>query len=584
MSLFTDLVDVAAARLGGTVLLANDEFFAPRRTFSSRRSRSGARGSTPIAASGWTDGRRAAAASPATTGAHSARHSRDRARRGRRYELLQGKLSRALLPRGAVRSRARPTSRALAAGDGGAWTEILPRSASEAIPRIHFESRSRGRVTHLRFNIYPDGGVARLRVYGEPVRGSAASTRVPSPISPRSRTAAWSSACSDMFFGPPAQPHPAGPLDPHGRWLGDQAPSWSRARLDHRSAGGPRDDRADRGGHRSLQGQRPGELLASKSATCRISSPSECRRRRRVDHTAASHAARTRCQARVRRLGHGRRPTPGSRSIPDGGIARLRLFGTVSGVTLTLARLNAMPRMRPRSTSVRAAGRRVGSRAMLARRPFDSVEQMLSASDAVWRMTGPRDWNEAFAHHPRIGERQAATHVSAAARAWSAGEQSAAHKVPRLARPWLGPTKRMKQRFGRIYLVCAAGRSGEELLADIAARMKNDPTGSGDRRGRAAKDHHASPHVPHWHAGIMTRITSHVLDTSVGRPATGLAVRLERIGGAENPKPVASTVTDAGRKSPRLASLGGSCWPVPARLRDRAPGSGLRGETRSTRR
>jgi len=42
----------------------------------------------------------------------------------------------------------------------------------------------------------------------------------------------------------------------------------------------------------------------------------------------------------------------------------------------------------------------------------------------------------------------------------------------------------------------------------------------------------------------MTRITSHVLDTSVGRPATGLAVRLERIGGAENPKPVATAVTD----------------------------------------
>ena len=54
-------------------------------------------------------------------------------------------------------------------------------------------------------------------------------------------------------------------------------------------------------------------------------------------------------------------------------------------------------------------------------------------------------------------------------------ESRARHKVPRLARPWLRRTKRMKQRFGRIYLVCAAGRSGEELLADIAARMNNPP-------------------------------------------------------------------------------------------------------------
>lgn len=43
----------------------------------------------------------------------------------------------------------------------------------------------------------------------------------------------------------------------------------------------------------------------------------------------------------------------------------------------------------------------------------------------------------------------------------------------------------------------------------------------------------------------MTRITSHVLDTSVGRPATGLAVRLERVGGRGDAEPLASAVTDA---------------------------------------
>ena len=143
-------------------------------------------------------------------------------------------------------------------------------------------------------------------------------------------------------------------------------------------------------------------------------------------------------------------------------------------MTLTLARLNTMPADEAAQHFRACCGSSRWVEGMLARRPFDSLEQMLSASDAVWRMTGPRDWNEAFAHHPRIGERQAATHVSAAARAWSAGEQSAAQGASTRA-ALARANEAYEERFGRIYLVCAAGRSGEELLADIAARMNNPP-------------------------------------------------------------------------------------------------------------
>lgn len=114
--------------------------------------------------------------------------------------------------------------------------------------------------------------------------------------------------------------------------------------------------------------------------------------------------------------------------------------------------------------------------AMLARRPFASVEQLLAAADEAWLATGPEDWDEAFAHHPRIGERQAATPVSSTAQAWSAGEQGAAASSGAAARAALAKANTAyEERFGRIYLVCAAGRSAEELLTDIAARMGNDP-------------------------------------------------------------------------------------------------------------
>jgi 2-oxo-4-hydroxy-4-carboxy-5-ureidoimidazoline decarboxylase len=145
-------------------------------------------------------------------------------------------------------------------------------------------------------------------------------------------------------------------------------------------------------------------------------------------------------------------------------------------MTLTLAGLNALSPGEAAQALRDCCGSSRWIDGMLARRPFESVAQLLSASDQVWRGAGPADWNEAFAHHPRIGERQAAAQVSAAARSWSEGEQSAAAGTSTRSRLALA-NEAYEQRFGRIYLVCAAGRSGEELLTDIQARMKNSPDG-----------------------------------------------------------------------------------------------------------
>jgi OHCU decarboxylase len=145
-------------------------------------------------------------------------------------------------------------------------------------------------------------------------------------------------------------------------------------------------------------------------------------------------------------------------------------------VTHPLDRLNALP---PRQAAEQLRACCGSSRwidAMLARRPFESAADLLAASDEAWGATGPEDWHEAFAHHPRIGERHAAAPVSATARAWSAGEQGAAAGAGAVARAALADANEAYERqFGWIYIVCAAGRSAEEMLADIAVRMRNDP-------------------------------------------------------------------------------------------------------------
>ena len=143
-------------------------------------------------------------------------------------------------------------------------------------------------------------------------------------------------------------------------------------------------------------------------------------------------------------------------------------------MTLTLEQLNTMPPSEAARQLVSCCGSSRWVDGVVARRPFDSVDQLISVSDEVWRATGPSDWSEAFAHHPRIGERQAAAHVSATAQAWSAGEQHAA-SGDQTRGALAEANAAYERRFGRIYLVCAVGLSGEQLLADIGNRMRNPP-------------------------------------------------------------------------------------------------------------
>jgi 2-oxo-4-hydroxy-4-carboxy-5-ureidoimidazoline decarboxylase len=157
-------------------------------------------------------------------------------------------------------------------------------------------------------------------------------------------------------------------------------------------------------------------------------------------------------------------------------------------VTPTLDRLNALSPQEAAAQLRACCGSSRWVEAMLARRPFESAADLLAAADEAWGATGPEDWDEAFAHHPRIGERHAAAPVSATARAWSVGEQGTAAGAGAAARAALADANQAyERRFGRIYIVCAAGRSADEMLADIAVRMRNDP----DReRAIAAEEQH----------------------------------------------------------------------------------------------
>ncbi|MGK3142836.1 2-oxo-4-hydroxy-4-carboxy-5-ureidoimidazoline decarboxylase [Pantoea sp. C2G6] len=110
--------------------------------------------------------------------------------------------------------------------------------------------------------------------------------------------------------------------------------------------------------------------------------------------------------------------------------------------------------------------------ALVAARPFDSSAALLAAGDALARQWQSADLQAALAAHPRIGERASGADKEAAL---SRGEQSAMQQADRaLQQAMQQGNQAYEARFGRVFLIRARGRSGEQMLAELQRRLEND--------------------------------------------------------------------------------------------------------------
>jgi 2-oxo-4-hydroxy-4-carboxy-5-ureidoimidazoline decarboxylase len=140
----------------------------------------------------------------------------------------------------------------------------------------------------------------------------------------------------------------------------------------------------------------------------------------------------------------------------------------------TLAAWNKADTKAALDAMIACCGARRWAEAMLALRPMESIAELSAAADRVWSTMEEADWLEAFACHPRIGEREAA-YASQKSVAWSAQEQSSAARANDdvLAKLAVGNLL-YEERFGFTYIVCATGKSAEQMLAIQNRRLAND--------------------------------------------------------------------------------------------------------------
>jgi OHCU decarboxylase len=139
-----------------------------------------------------------------------------------------------------------------------------------------------------------------------------------------------------------------------------------------------------------------------------------------------------------------------------------------------LARLNALPAASAEFLLREVCGAPGWAESVVASRPFVDRAALQAAAEAAWDGLGPDAWVAGFESHPRIGEDRRVSGGDASA--WSRAEQAGMGTADNQVRASLTEAQRdYERRFGWTYIVCATGRTAEEMRADAHARLGNEP-------------------------------------------------------------------------------------------------------------
>ncbi len=470
MAHFTDLLDLAAERVGGVVLLANDEFFAPKDNLL-KAGRGVWMPDKYTDRGKWMDG------------------WETRRRRSPGQDWCVVRLG---IP-GVIRGidvdtahfkgnypeyasldacKAAPDASLEELGSASTrWVEVLPKSPLLGDTQNRFAVIDHRRWTHVRLTIYPDGGVSRLRIHGEAWPDWS---KVTGPIDlAAAENGGQAVVSNDMFFG-----------SHHNLILPGRAPNMGEGWETQRKRRPGHDWAILRLGVRGVirrievdtnhfKGNCPdrcsvevcdaegasGDALLSPRTTW-IEVLPQTKLTPHTQHLFEKELVANPPSTHVR-----------LRIYPDGGVSRLRCHGEPlpSATWDRVDRLNRLDRDSAVSELAKCCGARRWAGRMADLRPFRDVAQILDASEKTFWEMHHSDWMEAFAAHTRIGDRAALR--KKVARKEQAGVKATSART--LAGLETG-NRAYERKFGFIFIVCATGKTADEMLAMLRERLGND--------------------------------------------------------------------------------------------------------------
>ena len=360
--------------------------------------------------------------------------------------------------------------------ENAVWTEILPKSPLNPGSQNFYALENRQTWTHIRLNIYPDGGVARLKVYGE-VRKNWQNVAADELIDLAAATNGGKAiACNDEFFSKKDNIN----MPNRGANMGDgwetkrnRTPNnrdWLVLRLARK--GRIQKIVVDTG---HFKGNYPDRCMLEGCNLAKENEDNldaatwtpilnESKLQADFEHIFTTQILVNEPFTHVRLT-----------IFPDGGISRLRLFGFAETDVLTLEELNETTPSVCEDYLSKCCGATNWVQKMIAARPFLSRKDVLEKAETAWFACEKSDWLEAFTHHPKIGDVESLKKKFAATAVWASGEQG---KVQAASIAVLEELKLYNDlyvnKFGFIFIIFATGKTAAEMLSILKTRYEND--------------------------------------------------------------------------------------------------------------
>ena len=143
---------------------------------------------------------------------------------------------------------------------------------------------------------------------------------------------------------------------------------------------------------------------------------------------------------------------------------------------MTLHEFNILPKEQLIAELTKCCGSSAWVNRMLPFIPADDMVELLEDAEEEWWKCSEDDWKEAFAHHPKIGDVGSLAKKFASTAAWASGEQAAVNSASKETLEALAEANRLyEEKFGYIFIVCATGKSANEMLEILRERLSNSP-------------------------------------------------------------------------------------------------------------
>jgi 5-hydroxyisourate hydrolase / 2-oxo-4-hydroxy-4-carboxy-5-ureidoimidazoline decarboxylase len=167
--------------------------------------------------------------------------------------------------------------------------------------------------------------------------------------------------------------------------------------------------------------------------------------------------------------------------------------------------------------------------------PFASEDELVKKATDIWyNYCNEADWLESFTHHPKIGDVKSLEEKFASTKHLAGAEQAGvAAASSNVIQQLADANKAYEEKFGFICIVCATGKSADEMLRLLQDRLKNSyeeelAIAMGEQHKITITRFKKLLNESDWSFLKVSQLTTHVLDTSIGKPGKNITIKLRQ--------------------------------------------------------